>query len=61
MDLRFFGFALRLWWEWLSKTATDVSWARLPFRPERSVAAMAAISMTVTIGDGASARLWTDS
>ena len=61
LDLRFFGFALRLRWEWLSRTALETCWARLPFKPEKPVAAMAAISMTVTIGDGASARLWTDS
>ena len=61
LDLCFFGFALRLRWEWLSRTARDTCWARLPFRPEKSVAALAGISMTVTIGEGASARLWTDS
>jgi len=60
LDLCFFGFALRLRWEWLSRTARDTCWARLPFRPEKSVAALAGISMTVTIGDGASARLWAD-
>ncbi|XP_066320627.1 uncharacterized protein [Miscanthus floridulus] len=61
LDLRFFGFALRLRWEWLGRTAHDSCWARLPFRSEKSVAVMAAVSMTVNIGDGASARLWTDS
>ena len=61
LDLRFFGFALRLRWEWLGRTAHDSCWARLPFRSEKSVAAMAAVSMTLNIGDGASARLWTDS
>ena len=61
LDLRFFGFALRLRWEWLGRTAHDSCWARLPFRSEKSIAEMAAVSMTVTIGDGASARLWTDS
>ena len=61
LDLRFFGFALRLRWEWLGRTAHDSCWARLPFRSEKSIAAIAAVSMTVNIGDGASARLWTDS
>ena len=59
LDLRFFGFALRLRWEWLGRTAHDSCWARLPFRSEKSIAAIAAVSMTVNIGDGASARLWT--
>lgn len=61
LDLRFFSFALRLQWEWLSRTARDSCWSSLPSRSEKSVVAMAAISMTVNIGDGASAKLWTDS
>lgn len=61
LDLRFFGFALRLRWEWLSRTARGSCWSSLPSRPEKSVAAMAAVSITVNIGNGASARLWTDS
>ncbi|XP_066373644.1 uncharacterized protein [Miscanthus floridulus] len=60
LDLRFFGFALRLRWEWLSRTALGSCWATLPSRSERAVAAMAAVSMTVVLGDGCSSRLWTD-
>lgn len=60
LDLRFFGFALRLRWEWLARVEPERCWASLPSRTERPVAAMAAISMSVVVGDGGSVRLWTD-
>jgi hypothetical protein len=59
-DLRFFGFALRLRWEWLSRTEPERGWAALPERKEKVVASMAAASMSIVPGDGASTRLWTD-
>ena len=60
IDLCFFGLALRLRWEWLSRSEPQRCWVSLPSRPERCVAAMSATSMTVTVGDGASTTLWTD-
>jgi hypothetical protein len=59
-DLRFFGFALRLRWEWLSRTEPERGWVTLPERKEKVVASMAAASMSVVSGNGASTRLWTD-
>jgi hypothetical protein len=59
-DLRFFGFALRLRWEWLRRTEPRRSWAALPGRSERAVKAMADISISVVPGDGVSALFWTD-
>jgi hypothetical protein len=61
LDLRFFGFALRLRWEWLRRYEPGRCWASLPARTEKPVAVMSAISMTTTVGDGSSALLWTDS
>lgn len=55
LDLRFFGYALRLHWEWLRCTEPDRCWARLPMRVEKSVAAMAEVSLCVVHGDGANA------
>jgi hypothetical protein len=52
LDLRFFSFALRL--------RCESCWAKLPAKSEKAVAAMAAVSMSVSIGDGSSCRLWTD-
>ena len=60
LDLRFFGLALRLRWEWLSRVEPDRCWATLSARAEKNVVAMTDASMTVIIGDGASAKLWMD-
>jgi len=55
LDLRFFGFALRLPWEWLKRVQPERAWASLPARPEKVVAAMCSASLSVVIGDGAAA------
>lgn len=60
-DLRVLGFALRLRWEWLRRTRPDAAWAQLPSRIERAVATMFRASVSVQIGDGTTARFWTDS
>lgn len=61
LDLWFFGFTLRLRWEWLHRTQPERCWTLLPSRTEKNVAAMCAISLSVVLGDGRSARMWTDS
>jgi len=43
LDLRFFGFALRLRWEWLSRAEPQRCWVSLPSRAERSVRDMCAV------------------
>ena len=40
---------------------TGRAWAQLPSKPERVVAAMFSASVTVQVGDGTTARFWTDS
>ena len=60
IDLRVAGYALRLRWEWLSRSEPRRCWTSLPSRTEPCVAAMCAASITVAVGDGASVRLWTD-
>lgn len=59
IDLRF-GYALRLRWEWLSRSEPQRCWAALPSRSEKCVAAMCAASLSVVVGDGVSACIWTD-
>lgn len=59
-DLRILGFALRLRWEWLWRTRPEAPWAQLPSKPERLVDSMFRTSVTVHVGDGATARFWTD-
>ena len=61
LDLRFFGFALRLRWEWLARTSPQATWLKLSCRAEKEVAAMTSASMRVAVGDGVSTCLWTDS
>jgi hypothetical protein len=61
VNLCFFGYALRLRWEWLRHAEPDRCWVKLPARHEKPVAAMAAISMVVARGDGETALFWTDS
>lgn len=61
VDLRFFGFALRLRWEWLAREEPQRCWVSLPSKPEKTVQAICAASLSVIIGDGASTKLWTDS
>lgn len=60
-DLRILGFALRLCWEWLRRSKLDAVWSGLPSSPERVVQQMFQASVTVLIGDGASALFWIDS
>jgi hypothetical protein len=60
LDLQFFGLALRLRWEWLSKTSPDCYWSSLPSTPENEVAAMATASIKVVLGNMEKARFWTD-
>jgi len=55
------GFALRLRWEWLRRSQPDAVWSLLPSKPERKVDHMFQASVSVQVGDGASACFWTDS
>ena len=61
LDLRIFGFTLRLRWEWLARTEPELCWTLLSSKCEKQVAAMNAVSMSVVLGDGCSAKMWTDS
>jgi hypothetical protein len=60
-DLRTLGYALRLRWEWKRRTDPSVAWALIPHKPEPLVHSMFQASVSIQIGDGASARFWTDS
>jgi hypothetical protein len=55
LDLKLFGFTLRLRWEWLARTNVEYCWAKLSSKKEKAVDAMAAVSMKVNVGDGGSA------
>jgi len=55
-DLKLLGFALRLRWEWLRHMDTSSAWALLPSRAEKNIDAMFRASVSVRLGDDASAR-----
>jgi hypothetical protein len=59
-DLKILGYALRLRWEWLRRTKPESPWVLLPSSSEKAVSSMFSASYTVELGDGASARFWTD-
>ena len=59
-DLRILGYALRLRWEWLRRTRPDSAWALLPATAEHCVAHMFNAATSIILGDGATARFWTD-
>jgi hypothetical protein len=59
-DLKILGFALRLRWEWLRRTRPDSPWALLPSTIEKRVSSMFQSSLFVVVGDGTSAKFWTD-
>lgn len=60
-DLRVLGLAMRLRWEWRRRTDATSAWALLPSRAEKNIEAMSTASISVRLGDGTSARFWTDS
>lgn len=60
-DLKVLGYALRLRREWLGRTETSLAWALLPSMAERVVDMMFRASATVHLGNGESARFWTNS
>ena len=59
-DLRILGFALRLRWEWLRRTDTNFAWSKLPSTTERAVDRMFQSSVSLALGDGSTAKFWTD-
>jgi exonuclease III len=60
LDLRFFGYALRLRWEWLARTQPGCCWAKLPSKTEKVVTAMRDASMTIKVGNGENTLFWLD-
>ena len=60
-DIRILGFALRLRWEWQRRAADAPAWTQLPSKTEKLVSIMFSCSVVVELGDGASARFWSDS
>lgn len=60
IDIRVLGLALRLRWEWQRRAPDAPVWTKLPHKPEKLISAMFNCSVRVELGDGTSARFWTD-
>lgn len=60
IDLKLFGYALRMRWLWFQKTDTSRPWSHLPVKHEHIVTAMFEASISVQVGDGTRALFWRD-
>ena len=60
MDLKLFGYALRMRWLWFKKTDAARPWARLPDVTESVVINMFNDSVSMEIGNGQKALFWLD-
>jgi hypothetical protein len=58
--LNLFGRALRTRWLWLQHTATDSSWASLPFNVDKDMAEFCKASTYWQIGDSSMTLFWSD-
>jgi hypothetical protein len=59
-NLQLMGFALRLRWLWLDRVDSDKTWSGYFFGADRSAQAFFEASVTVQVGDGSRALLWSD-
>lgn len=60
LDLRPFGHALRLHWEWLRCTDSSRAWSSLPAKAKKCMTAMFNASVSIRLGDGNYALFWSD-
>jgi hypothetical protein len=60
LDLTTLGYALRLRWEWQSRTMPYRLWAALPSKLERNVQAMFQASVSAQVGNGNKALFWSN-
>ena len=60
LNLRWFGWALRCRWPWMKWDEHPRPWHSLPDTTEKAVSAMFNAASAILLGDGASARFWTD-
>jgi len=60
VDLKIFGYALRMRWMWLQKIDNSRPWSHLPVKHEYIISAMFEASISVQVGDGTRALFWQD-
>ena len=59
-NLEIMGWALQMRWLWIEKTRPDRSWAGLEVPVHPNTAAMFAILVVTTVGNGRNTLFWTD-
>jgi hypothetical protein len=52
------GWALRMWWLWLTKTDPTRPWSALPMQIPHKAQAMFSVSMQTKIGNGTATLFW---
>ena len=60
INLKWFGFALRCKWPWLHWDSEERPWQLIQDATEKEVQAMFSAACHISLGDGESARFWTD-
>ena len=61
IDLRRFGLALRLRWEWVRKVDPNRTWIDLPTTTDTTTRALFRAATMMVVGDGTSTLFWQDS
>lgn len=61
LDLRRFGLALRLCWDWVQKVDPNRTWIDLPLSSDKATRALFHTATMMVIGDGSSTLFWQDS
>ena len=59
-NLRLQGLALRLWWEWLRRTAPDRPWQGLPCLKDSEAKMVFDGLIEISVGNRRSTKFWTD-
>jgi len=52
LDLKLFGYALRMRWLWMKKPEDNRPWSQLPDKHEDMVLSMFQASISIELGDG---------
>jgi hypothetical protein len=61
IDLRRFGLALRLRWDWVRKVDPNRTWIDLPSSSDKATRALIRAATMTVVGDGSSTLYWQDS
>ncbi|GJN34773.1 hypothetical protein PR202_gb23469 [Eleusine coracana subsp. coracana] len=60
LDFKLAGFALRVIWLWMQRTAEDLAWSELKLASESEIQAFFDVSVVVMVGKGTRTLFWMD-